>query len=411
MATIGQILTAPESGWKRIDDTNSNIIYSGATWSSYSSASLYGGNYHYSSATNGAYIKFKFYGTKFRIISAAASSKTANVTVTIDGISSGSLTQFSSPTEVYQILQYEKTGLTLGNHVVIITSNEAKEFTLDAIDIDDVGYLSYLLLNQVDNINKLTNIGDCIPCRYTAPVYGSVGTFSELGTCTASPIPATSSATPDGSFNWIFSGYDYKGRMKLIADRNLQHSISWDTLNTAGIANDEGIFIETYNYYKASIRLLTGGVSATDKDNEWDRIIANSTLNGAIVPGDNNIWNWSGIYTMSSTVSTFSNATRTLRGNATVATGVYNNGIQSASTFGFRPMMLIEQLKFFKFLIQDGTNIAKTSDGKTLLNIGSAPVTQEMFDTQGMNDLTLVTPEVINMISSPKFKIILNTNK
>lgn len=37
---------------------------------------------------------------------------------------------------------------------------------------------------------------------------------------------------------------DYLGRWKLIADRNIQHSISWDTLNSAGVANGSGLPIE-----------------------------------------------------------------------------------------------------------------------------------------------------------------------
>ena len=77
-------------------------------------------------------------------------------------------------------------------------------------------------------------IGDAIACRYTASL-GRVGFFSELGECVATEIPVGGAASPDGLFYFIHVGYDHKGRKKLVADRNIQHSISWDTLNNSGI--------------------------------------------------------------------------------------------------------------------------------------------------------------------------------
>lgn len=68
-------------------------------------------------------------------------------------------------------------------------------------------------------------IGDYISCRYKA-ASGAVGLFSELGTCTAAEIPVTGTATPDGLFYFIKAD---KGL--LIADRVIQHSISWNTIN------------------------------------------------------------------------------------------------------------------------------------------------------------------------------------
>lgn len=71
-------------------------------------------------------------------------------------------------------------------------------------------------------------IGDYIVCRYTAATSGQAGTFSELGTCTATEIPVTGSTTPDGLFYFIKADQGL-----CIADRVVQHSISWDTLNAA----------------------------------------------------------------------------------------------------------------------------------------------------------------------------------
>jgi hypothetical protein len=88
-------------------------------------------------------------------------------------------------------------------------------------------------------VTSLVNmeIGQCIPCRYTAPTSGQVGSFSELGSCIATEIPITGSATPDGLFYFIKVD---KGL--LIADRVIQHSISWDILNTRGFI-DGKVFI------------------------------------------------------------------------------------------------------------------------------------------------------------------------
>ena len=70
--------------------------------------------------------------------------------------------------------------------------------------------------------------GDCIPCKYVASTSGVAGAFSELGTCVATEIPVAGSATPGGLFYFIKAD---KGL--LIADRVVQHSISWDVLNAA----------------------------------------------------------------------------------------------------------------------------------------------------------------------------------
>jgi hypothetical protein len=82
-------------------------------------------------------------------------------------------------------------------------------------------------LNQVSSLDNMT-IGDCIPCRYTATSSGSVGYFSELGTCTITEIPTTGTATPDGLFYFIKVDNGL-----LIADRIVQTNISWNALNTA----------------------------------------------------------------------------------------------------------------------------------------------------------------------------------
>jgi len=507
MATIGQALTAPETGWKRYDDTDSRISYNGTWVTSSGNSSYYNNLMHYSSVP-GSKVLFKFYGTKLRIISQLFSVSDTDTIIMIDGIQY-TYTEYSSSSNIYQALVFEITNLSLGNHIVsIITSDDcstSKYCRLDAIDIDSNGFLIHPILNEVHNINDIKNIGDCIPCRYTTLISGQVGTFSELGTTIASLIPPTSSAIPDGSFYWVYVGKDYLGRKKFIADRNIQHSISWDTLNSAGICSElplayindvdaipkmtnniapSGVALASstmtgYDAYKAfdkvdgsdsscwisnniatgwleydfdlpkiikkytlthyystitwspkswtfegwngsswvvldtqtnitnwyngsikefniannisytkyrlninannghtyiaiyklemfesqskqnnfSIRLLTGGTSALDLDNEWDKIIASSTLGGTITAGDNNVWNWSNP-SPASLVSTRTGPTTTnVRGYALVNTSYPTTATNLVdASNGFRPVLLVETLVVDKFLIKKDSN-------------------------------------------------------
>lgn len=102
---------------------------------------------------------------------------------------------------------------------------------------------------QRNNIADM-QIGDYIPCRYIASS-GAAGTFSELGTCIAAEIPVAGTATPDGKFYFIKVD---KGL--LIADRIIQHSISWATLNTAQFIN--GLILPITN---AEIPIMTSNTA------------------------------------------------------------------------------------------------------------------------------------------------------
>src|SRR5690606_32003214 len=124
--------------------------------------------------------------------------------------------------------------------------------------------------------------------------YNKVGEFSGLGTETSAFIPPESSDQPDGDFYFIMVDEE-NGEKKLIADRNIQHSISWVTLRDFGLANKQGVNIKSLSNksVEASIRLIYGGESAEDTTNEWDRYIIQSDLNGSIEAGSDSVWNWS----------------------------------------------------------------------------------------------------------------------
>ena len=227
MATIGQQLLSPESGWRRYNGPGTGIEFIG-TWQTHTHALYYNGDNIYTTDLN-ARASFRFYGTKLRIISFRDPTR-GEVKIVIDGVEE---TFSQNGSAMRQTLVYEKLGLELGFHTVVMSLVTAS-FDVDAIDIDEDGYLLHSILGAPKTSLEEMQIGDYIPCKYTAPTSGQAGYFSELGTCTASEISLSGSATPNGLFYFIKAD---KGL--LIADRVIQHSISWNTLNSAGFIEEQ----------------------------------------------------------------------------------------------------------------------------------------------------------------------------
>jgi Carbohydrate esterase 2 N-terminal len=230
MATVGQQLTAPEAGWKRYDDTHPAFKYIGSWTTASGNSSWYQSTIHSSSDMN-AKVQFKFIGTSLRIIAPKTSSGSNVININIDGITE--TYSLYNNTTTYQVLVYEKQGLINREHTVEIRLSESGTLSFDAIDIDDTGRL--LHPDEVLDPKDL-DIGKRIRCHYQASS-GQVGVFSGLGQETSDFIPVNSSATPNGDFYFICVDKDYLGRWKLIADRNIQHSISWDNINEQGMTN------------------------------------------------------------------------------------------------------------------------------------------------------------------------------
>ena len=136
-ATIGDQLPTKEAGWQRIDDADTNIIYEGI-WSTLDNTSFYNKKLHYTNDTSN--YQFKFYGTKFRLILPTNNGHTSEVSVKVDDIEY-SYSEYSSSLK-YNVIAFEKLGLNLGYHTVIVTNRQSnKNMDIDAIDIDDNGYL------------------------------------------------------------------------------------------------------------------------------------------------------------------------------------------------------------------------------------------------------------------------------
>jgi hypothetical protein len=155
----------------------------------------------------------------------------------------------------------------------------------------------------------------------------------------------------DSSFGyWFFIKVD-KGL--LIADRNIQHSIAWGSLNSEKLIQGQPNVIDGIN---GIIRCLSGGVAFADTfgnisgvnyslgaypvDNEWDKYIVNK-IYGFGGKGDDNVWHWSKIASWVRDSSSYvykSGYLKVIRGNY-----FYNffdaiSGNTSSTTVGFRPV-------------------------------------------------------------------------
>lgn len=388
MATIGQQLLQPEEGWKRYDDRNSAIQYYNGAWIIGSSSSRYLGT-ETSCNTVGATISFHFLGKKLRILDALSNNKGSNIEITIDGIKETFSSYSTTNSSRYsQTLVYEKTGLSDSIHIVdiVLTDPDVGQYlSLDAIDIDSEGRI--LHPDEVIRIKDL-EIGKRIRCNYQATP-NSVGVFSGLGKETSDFIPVTSSNVPNGDFYWIMVD-DENMKKKLIADRNIQHSISWDTLNNEGFSSGNTINM-SHNYYHFSIRLLNGGISGTDRDNEWDKYIVGPTHNENIITAINNVWNWSGIYSwLSTTNSTLTNgqatSNRNVRGASSVERFSYTLSESIYSSYGFRPVLIIEDILKTHTLIKHNYHY-KTFKDNQWKNISMSIPSKSIFINEGINNM------------------------
>jgi uncharacterized protein YjdB len=164
-ATLGQALTNPEAGWKRIDDTDKAIVYD-ENWLQKVDAQHYNQTLTGAVTTKHSSFSFSFYGTKFRLVGAISTTYSDKVSVTVDG----NTQYFSaySTTFLPTCLLYEKTGLTNGVHSVKVTvvntpsnSNGGFDYRLDALDIDSTGYfINSATTISLDKTSLALNIGD-----------------------------------------------------------------------------------------------------------------------------------------------------------------------------------------------------------------------------------------------------------
>lgn len=144
-ATVGQPLTSPEAGWQRFDD--SVINYEGSGWSQSSSVSGRYMNYSTNQVSGdfSGIAKFKFFGTKLRVIAytnnIGSTAFSNNLQITIDGenYSFSEMYSLGEQRLVFNIVDLSSTIHTVS--IKTLSSSTLRGLNVDAIDIDDTGYI------------------------------------------------------------------------------------------------------------------------------------------------------------------------------------------------------------------------------------------------------------------------------
>ncbi len=164
--------------------------------------------------------------------------------------------------------------------------------------------------------------------------------------------------------------------------------------------------LEETNQIPGTIRLMTGGFSAADLNNEWDKYIVNSSLKQKIVAGSNAEWNWNGRWSLTSTTLSTSATSRVVRGyNASNGYSSVATNDQAIGNVNFRPLLIIKTGISKKFLFQQGTDI-KAPISNNWVTIGQAPVTESMFKQYGVDNFMSVTESMLDVMSTNSGKII-----
>ena len=174
MASIGQQLLQPESGWKRYNDDDINFSYYGDWIYNNPGFSHYLGDYHVSK-TIGDKVQFNFVGTKIRILATRDSVYyvAGSWDIFIDGIKMGTYSNPRGGSVVECVLLFQISNLISREHSVEIVLTDATGLSqggnFDAVDIDDTGELrpynqnlvkeKHLLKsnNKIYTLNKVTN--------------------------------------------------------------------------------------------------------------------------------------------------------------------------------------------------------------------------------------------------------------
>ncbi|PEF82955.1 hypothetical protein [Bacillus toyonensis] len=134
-AKVGDVLKEPEPDWKRFDDTDSNIRYTGPWFHNSNAVGDSNNTLSYKNSDHGTEptkCEFVFSGKGIRIISKYINSTSYRdpIKITIDG--SSEIYTLSPKSTILQCLVYEKLDIEPGIHTVVI---EAQDNIIDAIDV------------------------------------------------------------------------------------------------------------------------------------------------------------------------------------------------------------------------------------------------------------------------------------
>lgn len=155
---------------------------------------------------------------------------------------------------------------------------------------------SFIPQPDLDEVFKLKFIkpGKMISCDYEVTVEGEVGVFKNLGSSTSLGISDNPGSLPSGKFYFVCVGYTPSGKLKLVADRVLQTSISWETLK--GFCTFSGVSAEGFTGIGDSlIRLPQSAkinLSSDASSSEWDNIILRDSIGSSGIAGGDKIFNF-----------------------------------------------------------------------------------------------------------------------
>lgn len=194
-------------------------------------------------------------------------------------------------------------------------------------------------------------IGDYIITKYVA-ASAAVGVFSEFGTSVAAEIPVAGASVPSGTFYFIKVSQGL-----LIADRTIQHSISWDTLNAGKVIQGKAQIFDSASGF---IRTLSGGVAYADvtvnmvvvapapqlggfpTNSDYDKYLIQSTLDGKITANNINTWHHDTlkIWTQDTPAIAIAPATNRIGRGGAVTTKDLNWVAANTApiSYGFRPV-------------------------------------------------------------------------
>ena len=143
-------LLQPETGWKRIDDTDSNIIYNGTGWTTKTASgfNIYNNAWHYTLNVGDSYdIYFKSSNVRLIALTSSDQMQDNNIKIILDdNIIEYKCFYNNNGNNQGSWLVFEKLNLDNTLHhikVVLLKGNGSGIdcITLDAIDIDDYGFL------------------------------------------------------------------------------------------------------------------------------------------------------------------------------------------------------------------------------------------------------------------------------
>lgn len=145
---IGDLLSQVEDGWKRIDDNNENIIYTGSRWKTTSEVTNSNNNsQHYTGVwgssnvgEKGEKISFYFYGSKMILYSFMYSTSISNdISVIIDEKVQKTTQEKSNTSSYLSRAFYKIENLSKRYHKIEIVNNTNMQMFFDCIDIDSTG--------------------------------------------------------------------------------------------------------------------------------------------------------------------------------------------------------------------------------------------------------------------------------